>query len=73
MDLFAPWHLLIILLIVLVIFGPRKLGEVGSVLGKAVRDFKKVVNDADNVEKPAEKTAELAASNQTDGNAMKPS
>jgi sec-independent protein translocase protein TatA len=71
MDLFAPWHLLIILLIVLVIFGPRKLGEVGSVLGKAVRDFKKVVNDADNVEKPAEKAIDPAASNRPESNPVK--
>ena len=36
MDLFAPSHLLIILLIILVIFGPSKLGDVGGGLGKAI-------------------------------------
>ncbi len=45
MDLFAPSHLLIILLIILVIFGPSKLGDVGGALGKAIRDFKKAMND----------------------------
>jgi sec-independent protein translocase protein TatA len=49
MDIFAPWHLLIILLIVLVIFGPRKLGDAGSALGRAVRDFKKIVHDQTDV------------------------
>jgi len=48
MDLFAPSHLLIILLIILVIFGPSKLGDVGGALGKAIRDFKKAMNDDDN-------------------------
>lgn len=47
MDLFAPSHLLILLLIVLVIFGPSKLGDVGSALGKAIRDFKKAMNDTE--------------------------
>jgi sec-independent protein translocase protein TatA len=45
MDLFAPTHLLVLLLIVLIIFGPSKLGDVGGALGKAVKDFKKAIND----------------------------
>ncbi|MDO8433955.1 MAG: twin-arginine translocase TatA/TatE family subunit [Candidatus Binatus sp.] len=47
MDLFAPSHLLIILLIILVVFGPSKLGDVGGALGKAIRDFKKAMSDDD--------------------------
>ena len=47
MDLFAPSHLLIILVIILVVFGPSKLGDVGGALGKAIRDFKKAMNDDD--------------------------
>lgn len=34
-------ELLIILVIALVIFGPAKLPQIGSGLGKAIRDFKK--------------------------------
>jgi len=45
MDLFAPSHLLILLFIVLVIFGPSKLGDVGGAMGKAIRDFKRAMND----------------------------
>jgi sec-independent protein translocase protein TatA len=45
MDIFAPWHLLILLLIILVIFGPSKLGDVGGALGRAIRDFKKAMNE----------------------------
>jgi len=33
MDIFAPSHLLILLLIILVIFGPAKLGDVGGAPG----------------------------------------
>ena len=45
MDLFAPSHLLILLLIILIIFGPSKLGDVGGALGKAIRDFKKAITE----------------------------
>jgi sec-independent protein translocase protein TatA len=37
-------ELLIILAIALVIFGPSKLPQIGSGLGKAIRDFKKGVS-----------------------------
>ncbi len=47
MDLFAPSHLLILLLIILVIFGPSKLGDVGGAMGRAIRDFKRAMNDPD--------------------------
>jgi sec-independent protein translocase protein TatA len=55
MDLFAPWHLLIILLIILIIFGPSKLGDVGGALGKAIRDFKKAMNEPEDASKAASK------------------
>jgi len=55
MDLFAPSHLLIVLLIVLVIFGPSKIGDVGGALGKAIRDFKRAMNEPDHDSKPADK------------------
>jgi sec-independent protein translocase protein TatA len=45
MDIFAPSHLLILLLIILVIFGPAKLGDVGGALGRAIRDFKKAMSE----------------------------
>ena len=37
-------ELLIILVIALVIFGPSKLPQIGSGLGKAIRDFKKGIS-----------------------------
>jgi len=45
MDLFAPRHLLIILLVVLVVFGTKKLGTIGADLGGAIRGFKKAMAD----------------------------
>jgi sec-independent protein translocase protein TatA len=40
-------ELLVILVIALVIFGPSKLPQIGSGLGKAIRDFKKGVSSDD--------------------------
>lgn len=40
MGALQPLHLLVILVIVLVIFGAGRIGEVGSALGKGVRDFR---------------------------------
>jgi len=39
-GLFQPTHLLIILVIVLILFGPGKLPELGKGLGKGIREFK---------------------------------
>jgi sec-independent protein translocase protein TatA len=39
-GLFQPMHLLMILGIALLIFGPRKLPELGKGLGDAIRQFK---------------------------------
>ncbi len=50
MDLFAPKHLLLILLIVLLVFGGKKLRTLGSDLGSAFRGFKKAMNDGESDE-----------------------
>ena len=49
-GLFAPMHLLVILIICLLIFGPKKLGELGKGLGEGIRNFKSSMggNDASN-------------------------
>jgi len=39
------WHLLILLLVVFLIFGVRRLPELGSGLGKGIREFKKGIKD----------------------------
>jgi sec-independent protein translocase protein TatA len=38
---FGPWELILILVIVLVIFGPGKLPQVGQSMGKALQNFRK--------------------------------
>lgn len=51
MGLLQPWHLLLILLIVLIVFGAGKLGQVGGALGQSVREFKSTVGDEDDENK----------------------
>ena len=46
-GLLQPTHLIIILVIVLIIFGPGKLPELGSSVGKAIRGFKKAMAEPD--------------------------
>lgn len=38
-------ELIVILLVVIVLFGAKKLPEIGSALGKAIREFKKAGKD----------------------------
>ena len=44
-GLFQPMHLIVILVIVLIIFGPGKLPELGGSLGKAIKGFKNAMSD----------------------------
>lgn len=46
-GLFKPMHLVVLLVIVLIIFGPGKLPELGSAIGKAIKGFKKAVAEPD--------------------------
>jgi sec-independent protein translocase protein TatA len=50
-GLFQPMHLLIIAGIALLVFGPKKLPELGKGIGEGIRGFKSAM--AANEEKPA--------------------
>lgn len=57
----SPWQLLIVLVIVLVIFGTKKLRNVGSDLGGAVKGFRSAMNEAEQTtEQLAEDTSKDA-------------
>jgi sec-independent protein translocase protein TatA len=65
MDLFAPTHLFLLLMVILIIFGPSKLGDVGGALGKGIRDFKRAINEPESppapIARPADETRVEAA------------
>lgn len=48
-GLFQPMHLLIIFVIALLVFGPKKLPELGKGLGEAIRGFKEALKSSDAI------------------------
>ena len=60
MDLFAPRHLLLILLIVLLVFGTKKIKTIGADLGGAVRGFKQAMKDGGEAEQAAQNAPQPA-------------
>lgn len=44
------WELVIILVILLLIFGPSRLGDLGSALGKGIKGFRKSLKEPDEID-----------------------
>jgi sec-independent protein translocase protein TatA len=59
MDLLAPTHLIILLAIILLLFGPSKLGDISGTLGKSIHDFKKAMNEPDTSGPATQAAAEV--------------
>ena len=57
-GLFQPMHLLVIFGIALLVFGPKKLPELGKGIGEGIRGFKSAMKAED--EKPAVATTTAA-------------
>jgi sec-independent protein translocase protein TatA len=47
-DILQPTHLIFVLVIALLVLGPKRLPEVGRSLGKGLRDFKAAINGEDD-------------------------
>jgi sec-independent protein translocase protein TatA len=62
-GLFQPMHLLVIFGIALLVFGPKKLPELGKGIGEGIRGFKSAMKDED--EKPASSSSSTAANEQS--------
>jgi sec-independent protein translocase protein TatA len=54
---FAWWELVLILLVLLLVFGAKRLPEMGRSLGRGMREFKESVSGMD--ERPPDTPAEL--------------
>ena len=50
----GPWEIAILLVIVLLVFGPKRLPEMGRSLGKGMREFKNSITGKDEDAPPAE-------------------
>jgi sec-independent protein translocase protein TatA len=73
MGSFSIWHWLIVLLVVVLIFGTKKLKNLGSDLGSAVKGFKDGVKGAEEMAdagKPASPPPQVGASRSSDANTV---
>ena len=61
------WQLLIILVIVLLLFGSKKLRGLGSDLGGAVKGFRGAMQDAEKEDNPKQDQAKLDSTDTTQG------
>jgi len=52
-GILQPMHLLLILVVALIVFGPKNLPAIGKGLGEAIRGFKKALDEgaSDNVKR----------------------
>jgi len=62
----SPWSLLLILVIVLLLFGTKKLRNVGTDLGGALKGFKSAMNDGEKEAKEAKDSLEQDETNEED-------
>jgi sec-independent protein translocase protein TatA len=63
-GLFQPMHLLVVLFIALLVFGPKKLPELGKGLGDGIRSFKDSMQNRQ--ETPAKADVTLSSSGAED-------
>jgi sec-independent protein translocase protein TatA len=52
-DILQPTHLLFILVVALLVLGPKRLPEVGRTLGSGLRDFRQAINGESTHDDPA--------------------
>ena len=61
----GPLEIAVVLIIVLIIFGPKRLPELGQSMGRGIREFKgSLSGDSKDQDSPEEKKRELEASQQ---------
>lgn len=70
MGSFSIWHWLIVLVVVIAIFGTKKLRNVGSDLGAAVKGFKDGVKDGATSDDPAAPPQQVTAAKVNDPNTV---
>ena len=71
MGSFSIWHWLIVLLIVVMVFGTKKLRNVGKDLGGAVSDFKSGMKSGEDATKTAGEAPPVVAPNVIEGEAKR--
>jgi sec-independent protein translocase protein TatA len=65
MGSFSIWHWLIVLLVVVLVFGTKKLRNIGEDLGSAVKGFRQGVREGTEEGRPAEAPPQQVSGGQT--------
>jgi sec-independent protein translocase protein TatA len=60
----GPLEIAVVLIIVLIIFGPKRLPELGQSMGRGIREFKNSLSGDKDEDSPEEKRRELEANQQ---------
>ena len=60
-DILQPTHLLFVLVIALLVLGPKKLPEVGRSLGRGIRDFRSALSGEERDHAPDEALTQTTA------------
>jgi sec-independent protein translocase protein TatA len=58
----GPLEIAVVLIIVLIIFGPKRLPELGQSMGRGIREFKNSISGEKDKDSPEEQRRELQAS-----------
>src|SRR5262249_62282807 len=62
----GPLEIAVVLVIVLIIFGPKRLPELGQSMGRGIREFKNSISGEKDKDSPEEQRRELEASQQVE-------
>jgi sec-independent protein translocase protein TatA len=68
----GPLEIAVVLIIVLIIFGPKRLPELGQSMGRGIREFKNSLSGDKDKDDPEEKRRELEASEQVQASRPQP-
>ena len=68
----GPLEIAVVLVIVLIIFGPKRLPELGQSMGRGIREFKGSLSGDKDKDAPEEKRRELEASQQAQASQPQP-
>ena len=73
MPIPGPWELILLLVIVLIIFGPGKLPDIGNAVGKGIREFRKASNEIEEsvrgeTKRPEDRPASTSSTASTSDN-----
>lgn len=50
MGAFSITHILVVLVVVMILFGTKKLPEIGAGLGKAIKNFRQAATEPDEID-----------------------